>query len=192
METETHGRTIREVEFTSAGALRSWLIENHTQPEGVWAITYKKHVVDRYVSRDEVLDELLCFGWIDGARRKLDDDRTMQLISPRRQQVWARTYQRRIESLVATGRVHESGVRSIEVAKATGLWNALDDVDDLIVDDDLASALGTHRSVFDNYPISYRRNVLRWIAKAKTEATRTKRIVATVESTASGSRLKNL
>jgi uncharacterized protein YdeI (YjbR/CyaY-like superfamily) len=149
-------------------------------------------MVDRYVSRDEVLDEVLCFGWIDGARKKLDDDRTMQFISPRRQQVWARTYQQRIETLVMAGRVHEAGLRSIETAKASGQWNALADVDDLVVHDDLASALGSHRAVFDNYPVSYRRNVLRWIAKAKTEVTRTKRITATVESCASGSRIKNL
>jgi uncharacterized protein YdeI (YjbR/CyaY-like superfamily) len=184
--------SMNEVEFRSAGALRSWLLENHEQRKGIWAITYKKHVVEHYVSRDEVLDELLCFGWIDGVRQKRDDDRTMQLISPRREQIWARTYQQRIESLVQAGRVHHSGVRSMEVAKATGLWNAFADVDDLVVHDDLAAALGNHRSRFDAYPVSYRRNVLRWIAKAKTEATRTKRISETVESTAAGTRIKNL
>jgi uncharacterized protein YdeI (YjbR/CyaY-like superfamily) len=184
--------SMSEVEFRSVGAIRSWVLENHEQRDGIWAITYKKHVGQHYVSRDEVLDELLCFGWIDGARRKLDDDRTMQLISPRREQIWARTYQQRIELLIQAGRVHESGLKSVEVAKATGLWNALSDVDDLVVHDDLAAALGDHRLRFDAYPVSYRRNVLRWIAKAKTEATRTKRISETVESSAIGSRINNL
>jgi uncharacterized protein YdeI (YjbR/CyaY-like superfamily) len=73
-----------EVEVASPAELRSWLELNHGQGESVWLITFKKHVTEKYVSTFEVLDELLCFGWIDGVRKKRDDDRTMQLISPRK------------------------------------------------------------------------------------------------------------
>jgi uncharacterized protein YdeI (YjbR/CyaY-like superfamily) len=59
------------------------VIKNHTQKEIIWLVTYKTSA-EKYVSIDEVLDELLCFGWIDGIRRKLDLDRTMQLIAPRK------------------------------------------------------------------------------------------------------------
>ncbi|MEL6721013.1 MAG: hypothetical protein AAFO82_09695 [Bacteroidota bacterium] len=54
------------------------------------ASNVKKVEPDKYVSREEVLDELICFGWIDGIRRKLDDKRTMQLISPRRVTHWSK------------------------------------------------------------------------------------------------------
>ena len=60
-----------KVEIRSVGELRSWLLENHEQSESVWVVTYKKIEPARYVSRWEILDELLCFGWIDGIRRKI-------------------------------------------------------------------------------------------------------------------------
>jgi uncharacterized protein YdeI (YjbR/CyaY-like superfamily) len=59
-----------KVEVTSARQLRDWLKPNHTRIESVWLVTFKKHVEGKYVSVDEVFDELLCFGWIDGASRR--------------------------------------------------------------------------------------------------------------------------
>ena len=76
-----------KLEVSSALALRSWLEAHHAQPTSVWLVTFKKHTGTAYVSSAEVLDELLCFGWVDGLRRALDADRTMQLISPRQANV---------------------------------------------------------------------------------------------------------
>ena len=64
----------------------------------------------QYLSTDQVLDELVSFGWIDGIRRKVDDERTMQLISPRRIEPWARTYKDRAERLIAAGRMQRPGM----------------------------------------------------------------------------------
>ena len=79
-------KNFEKIEVQSATQLRDWLFINHTQKESIWLVTYKKHVPDKYVSISEVLDQLLCFGWIDGIRRKLDEDKTMQLISPKQTQ----------------------------------------------------------------------------------------------------------
>ncbi|MGB3799566.1 MAG: hypothetical protein WA952_07090, partial [Lewinella sp.] len=68
----------KKVPVSSAGELRDWLQAHHSQEAGVWLVTYKKSVPEKYVSTGDVLDELLCFGWIDGIRRKLDEERTMQ------------------------------------------------------------------------------------------------------------------
>ena len=76
-----------QVEITSVEDLRNWLIDNHNQDKGVWLVTFKKCEITKYVSREEILDELLCFGWIDGIRRKLDEKKTMQLITKRRVQL---------------------------------------------------------------------------------------------------------
>ncbi len=72
-----------QVQISSPADLRQWLEANHAQQESVWLVTYKKNVPDKYVSTQEVLDELICFGWIDGIRRKLDEEHTMQLIELR-------------------------------------------------------------------------------------------------------------
>ncbi|MEL6133524.1 MAG: YdeI/OmpD-associated family protein [Bacteroidota bacterium] len=148
-----------KVEVTSLVALRDWLQENHQQEEGIWLVTYKKSVPDKYISTSEVLDELLCFGWIDGVRRKLDAEKTMQLITPRRAQHWSKTYKERAAKLIAEGKMETAGYRSIETSKENGLWNFMDDVDNLIIPEDLAEALAkypTARSFFNTIkPTTY-------------------------------------
>jgi uncharacterized protein YdeI (YjbR/CyaY-like superfamily) len=173
-----------KVEVTSREELRDWLVRHHGRDEAIWLVTFRKAVADRYVPHEAVMDELIAFGWIDGIRRRVDDERTMQLVSPRRTQPWARSYRVRAERLIAEGRMQSSGLASVERAKATGMWEAMADVDDLVVPDDLAAALEAAplaAAYFDAFPPSTRRNILRWIASAKTPPTREKRIALTVQ-----------
>ena len=142
---------LKQVEVSSPVQLRTWLEEHHAQEESVWLVTWKKHVADRYVSHEVVLDELVSFGWIDGVRRKLDEDRTMQLIGPRRTQYWAKSYKDRAARLIDEGRMTDAGLASIEMSKRTGLWTFMDDVDDLIVPEDLAAALEAHPGGTDQF-----------------------------------------
>ena len=79
-----------EVEVASEAALWDWLSDNH-DGEGAWLVTWKAAHPDRYVGREAVLDALIAHGWIDGRRKKLDADRTVQWIAPRQQQAWARS-----------------------------------------------------------------------------------------------------
>lgn len=181
-----------KLEITSSEELRSWLIKNHTQNESVWLVTFKKSEKGKYVSRDEVLDELISFGWIDGIRRKLDDPRTMQLIAPRRVQHWAKTYKDRANKLIEENRMHPSGLDSIKQGKASGLWNFMDDVDNLIIPKDLKNALNKLEGAFDffdNINDSSKRFVLRWIKLAKTEKTRNSRIEKIAKLSSIGEKL---
>lgn len=182
------------VEVSSATELRRWLLEHHHQHDAVWLVTYKKVVPSRYLSTSDVLDELIAFGWIDGIRRALDEERTMQLISPRRTQPWAKTYKDRAERLIAAGSLHPSGLASVNRAKQSGAWEAMADVDALTVPDDLRAALEAAHPAwheFSNFPPSIRRNILRWIAIAKTEPTRAKRIALTAAEAREGRRVKS-
>jgi uncharacterized protein YdeI (YjbR/CyaY-like superfamily) len=184
-----------KLEVRSADALRSWLENHHAESDGVWLVTYRAHVRASYVSREAVLDELLCFGWVDGIRRKLDDDRTMQLITPRRTHEWTASYRQRVARLEAEGRLAEPGREAIAVAKASGGWVALPDVDALLIPEDLAAALvdttGAH-AWFDNSAPSYRRNVLRWIAKAQRPETRATRIATVAATAGRGEKIRNM
>jgi len=173
-----------KVEVTSSAELRTWLEANHAQEDSIWLVTYKKHMGAKYVSREEVLDEILCFGWIDGRRMKLDADRTMQLIAPRKTQHWAKSYKDRVAKLEKEGRMHEAGRAVIEASKANGMWTFMDDVDALIVPDDLQTALDANPPAATNFDASapsYKRNILRWIKLAKTDKTRAKRIAKTAD-----------
>ena len=181
-----------KVEISTRQELRSWLINNYTQSESVWLVTYKKSEPDKYVSRGEVLDELICFGWIDGIRRKLDNKRTMQLISQRKVEHWAKSYKERAAKLIEEGKMHESGLRSIAKSKSTGLWNFMDDVDNLIIPKDLSKELTKFEGAaeyFDSINPSSKRFALRWLKLAKTAKTREKRIKKLAELLAKGEKL---
>lgn len=182
----------KKVEIESQEQLRNWLRLNYSQEEGIWLVTFKKSEKEKYVSRDEVLDELICFGWIDGIRRKLDNTRTMQLISPRRVQHWAKTYKDRAGKLIKENKMHQSGLDSIKKGKESGLWNFMDDVDNLEIPDDLKTALNKLEGAFDffdNINNSSKRFVLRWIKLSKTEKTRNIRIEKIAKLSSIGEKL---
>ncbi|NQZ77128.1 MAG: YdeI/OmpD-associated family protein [Ekhidna sp.] len=172
--------------------LRDWLMKNYDREQSVWLVTYKKGVNDCYISTSQILDELLCFGWIDGIRRKLDHERTMQLISPRKAQHWSKTYKDRVDKLQKEGRMHKSGLKSIDASKKNGMWDFLNDVDKLIKPKDLEIELAKKadaQQFFDNLNPSSKRFVLRWLKLAKTEKTRTKRINEIVSLSSKGRKL---
>ncbi len=184
-----------KVEVASLDELRAWLAANHQREDSVWLVRFKKSVPAKFIDRIDLLDELLCHGWIDGLARKRDDDRTMQLISPRKQQAWAQSYKARADRLEAEGRMLAPGHAAIERSKASGLWDANAAVDALLVPDDLQSGLAADESArrfFDAAAPSYRRNVLRWINEAKRPETRARRVASVIAHSASGKKIPQM
>ncbi len=179
------------IEVCSERALWEWLDTHHAQGDSVWLVTWKAAHRDRFVSRDAVLDALVAHGWIDGRRLKLDDDRTMQLISPRKQQAWAQSYKTRAARLEEEGRMHPSGRASVEQGRTNGLWHVSDPVDALTDPDDLLAALDQSggRAWWDTSAPSYRRNILRWIAQAKQPETRANRVAIAANHAANGQKV---
>ncbi|WP_420862136.1 YdeI/OmpD-associated family protein [Algirhabdus cladophorae] len=182
----------QKMEFTSPDALRDWLSQNHSQTASIWAITYKKHIPYKYVSTTDILDALISYGWIDGIRRKVDEDRTMQMISPRSTQNWSKSYKDRAEKLEKTGQMQDAGRQAIAASQASGQWDFFNDVDALITPADLAEALGPSKVTFEALPDAYKRNLLRHIKLAKTQATRDKRITQIVTATKAGERIPQM
>ncbi|WP_050531930.1 YdeI/OmpD-associated family protein [Pseudaestuariivita atlantica] len=182
------------VEVASEAALWDWLDAHHGQEASVILVTYKKAVPGKYVSRDAVLDALIAYGWIDGRRYAVDEARTGQLISPRKQQGWAQSYRARVDRLRAEGRMHAAGETAVARAKDAGTWEALPEVDALKVPDDLAQALKAAQATsgWDASAPSYRRNVLRWIAQARRPATRADRIAKASVAAAEGRKLPQM
>jgi uncharacterized protein YdeI (YjbR/CyaY-like superfamily) len=185
-------------EARSRVELRAWLHADHPQHDGVWLVTHRKHTGASYVSQDEVLDELrdelLCFGWIDGVARKLDADRTMQLITPRRTHAWTASYRARAERLETEGRLADPGRRAIALAKGAGEWEAHLDGDALAIPAELGAVLDETtgaRSWFGGAAPSHRRTVLRWIVKAQRPKVLAKRIATVAAMSGRGERIRN-
>ncbi|MEM7488269.1 MAG: hypothetical protein AAF390_04000 [Pseudomonadota bacterium] len=151
------------MEVASAAALWDWLAAHHGRDEGVLPMTWTAAHRDRYVSREAVLGALIAHGWIDGRRYNLDADRTMQLITPRRQQAWAQSYKARADRLEAEGRMHPAARAAVETGRRSSLWDVMAHVDALDVSDDLADRLTAVGGAtwFAAAAPSYRRNVLR-------------------------------
>ena len=167
------------VEITNEQDLWIWLSNNFGSQESVQLITCKKSTPQKYLSREQVLDALIAYGWIDGIRRKLDDQRTMQLVSQRKTQSWSATYKQRAVRLEVEDRMQQSGRDTISQSKLLGLWDAMQDVDTFVIPNDLQILLDKDRTAatyFTDCPPSYKRNVLRWLKSAKTERTRQKRL----------------
>ncbi|MEB3269189.1 MAG: YdeI/OmpD-associated family protein [Leptolyngbya sp.] len=172
-----------QVQVESRADWRRWLAANHDRPTGIWLVTFKKHCGDRYVAYNDVVEEALCFGWIDSLPRRLDDDRTMLWLAPRQPgSGWSKLNKDRVERLIAAGQMAASGLAAIAAAQADGSWQALDGVEALEIPPDLATALAAYGAAaanFDAFPRSAKRGILEWIANAKRPATRTRRIEET-------------
>lgn len=179
-----------DLEITAIDELWSWLESNHAKRGSMRLVTWKAAHQDKYVSRDGVLDALIAFGWIDGRRFVVDVGRTAQLISPRKQQAWAKTYKDRVLRLRLEGKMRPSGEAAVTKGLESGLWNFFDDVDALIVPEDLSAMIDLEK--WEGLAPSYRRNVLRWIKLAKTPSTRSKRVLAAGHATNEGRKLPQM
>jgi len=171
------------VQVESRDQWRHWLAENHHREEGIWLVTYKKHIKDRYVPRDDLIEEAICFGWIDSLPRRLDDDRTMLWMAPRKPgSGWSKKNKAHAERMIQAGRMTESGLARVESARADGSWNRLDAIEALEIPEDLQHEFDRYASAgtnFGQFPRSVRRSILEWIASAKRPATRKKRVQET-------------
>jgi uncharacterized protein YdeI (YjbR/CyaY-like superfamily) len=167
----------------SRAGWRSWLQKNHTQPESIWLVLAKKESGLPSLTVEEAVEEALCFGWIDSVPNKMDDKRYKILLSPRKPKSnWSKVNKQRAARMIKAGLMTDAGMSTITLAKKTGTWNALNDINKLTVPADLKSALALNPKAaefFDAFPPSVKRGILEWIQNAKTESTRTKRITET-------------
>lgn len=176
---------LERVEVTSRAQWRTWLKKHHTRQTGIWLVYWKKGHPDKHIGYVAIVEEALCFGWIDSTARSLDADRSMIHVCPRKpKSMWSKVNKGHVDRLIASKRMMPAGLKAIEVAKANGSWTTLDAVDTLEVPEDLALALARNKSAdkhFASFPASARKYILYWIGSARTEGTRAKRIARTVD-----------
>lgn len=184
------GEHLEQVLVPSVQVLWGWLAQHHDQTDSVWFVRWKKHVPDKYVSMDDLIDVLLCWGWIDSLPRKLDADRTMVLCAPRRQgSAWSAYNKAKVVRLEAEDRIQPPGAAKIAQARRDDSWSFLDDVEALVQPDDLQAALARLDGAapgWGNFPKSTKRGLLEWIKTAKRPQTRADRIQKAASGAARG------
>jgi uncharacterized protein YdeI (YjbR/CyaY-like superfamily) len=178
------------VEPGSRAEWRTWLEAHGATSPGIWLAVGKKGNTRTSLTYEQAVEEALCFGWIDSTVNRLDGDRFKQLFTPRKPTgTWSRSNKVRVERLIAEERMAPAGLAVIEIAKANGSWNSLDDVEALVVPDDLPAALAARPEAgewFAGLVDSQRKMVLYWISSAKRPETRERRIAKAVTAAAEG------
>lgn len=164
--------------------LESWFEQNFEDNSGIWIVLPKKGSGIPGLTVDELIDEALCWGWIDSLPRKIDETKFKLYVSPRSPKSnWSKVNKEKVVRLEKDNRIRPSGKSMIELAKKTGTWTALDSVEALEIPEDLKKELEKNSSAnafFSEFPRSAKRGILEWIAQAKKPETRTKRIMETV------------
>lgn len=164
---------------------RSWLEKNHSTEKEIWLIYYKKHTGRPRIPYDDAVEEALCFGWIDSTVKRIDGEKYCQRFTPRRKKSgWSKLNKARVKELIKNGKMDDAGFVKIEAAKRNGMW---DRVTEPVIVDAIPASL--ERALSDNKKAkeffcglspSCQKQYAGWIASAKREETREKRIAEAV------------
>jgi uncharacterized protein YdeI (YjbR/CyaY-like superfamily) len=177
------------VHFRDAASFEAWLAAHVNLQAGVWLKIAKKSTGIPSLTEDEAVDLGLCFGWISGQRKGLDDDYYLQKYVPRRPRSrWSQVNVRRAEALIAAGRMRSSGLAEIEAARADGRWDAAYvSQREATVPPDLSAALAASppaARAFEALSRTDRYTVILEVVTARTPAAREARIAKAVASLA--------
>ena len=151
--------------FPTPENLGDWLKVNHATESELWVKIFKKNTKIQSVTWNDVVIEALCWGWIDGIKKSIDDQAYLQRITPRKKQSsWSKRNTEHVERLIAEDRMTESGLVQVRAAKADGRWQNAYVVSEIKVPDDFLAALETQQRVkafyetlnkSDRYVIAY-------------------------------------
>lgn len=177
---------------SSRKAWRDWLIQNHDQASAVWLVFDKGK--DRKMSWEDIVQEALCFGWIDSRPGKVSETQSKIYVSKRKpKSVWSKINKQHTQELIRSGLMTPAGLVAIETAKENGSWDALNASDDLVYPPELVELFSSNPQAlthFENFPVGSRRNSLQWVYDAKTPETKIRRIHQLVEAAQQNQRLR--
>jgi uncharacterized protein YdeI (YjbR/CyaY-like superfamily) len=179
--------------FRSPAEFRAWLAEHHATARELLVGFYKRASGEPSITWPESVDEALCFGWIDGVRRRVDDRCYTIRFTPRRAgSVWSAVNIRRVKALTEEGRMRPAGLTAFEARREnrSGIYSYEQRRAEF--DEPCAGVLRKNKAAwkfFQAQPPSYRKMVVWWVVSAKKEETRLKRLGKLVEESAAGRRV---
>jgi uncharacterized protein YdeI (YjbR/CyaY-like superfamily) len=190
-------RVMEPTFFQTPAEFRAWLEEHHDTVDELLVGFYKKDSGRASITWAEAVDQALCFGWIDGVRRGIDDDSYTIRLTPRvPRSTWSAVNIRRAQELIEAGLMRPSGraaferrgddrsaIYSYEQRKAATLEPA---------DEEALRANAAAWGFFQQQPPSYRRTAIYWVTSAKRVETRRRRLQSLIDDSAAGLRIKSL
>jgi uncharacterized protein YdeI (YjbR/CyaY-like superfamily) len=174
---------------------RAWLQRHHDTVTEVWLVFDRKHTGQACISYDDAVEEALCFGWIDGILQKIDEETYGRRFTPRRAaSKWSALNKRRAAKMIQEGRMTEAGLAKLNYSGVEDDYGrtASRKGAELAIPPCLKQALLGNPTAAENFKRlapSYRRNYIRWIAAAKTDATRDRRVAEAIQLLAENKKL---
>lgn len=172
---------------------RVWLQKNHDSKPEIMLVFYKRHTGKPTLSYNDAVEEALCFGWIDGVKRSIDEDRYMHRFSPRKSDSrWSALNRKRAERMKEAGYMTDAGKKAIQKAKRNGKWVEPAQIIDLSMPPELTERLRRNKDAatfFKSLAPSYQRQYIGWVNTAKRPETKKRRLDEAVSLLARGEKL---
>lgn len=185
--------TVKPQFFASQKQFRHWLEKNHASAGELLIGFHKKDSGKKSITYAEALDEALCFGWIDGVRRRLDETSYTIRFTPRKpRSIWSLVNVRHVERLQKAGRMHAAGIAAFAQRdpKRTGIYSFENSPREL--SREYEKEFRKHNGAweyFQTYPPYLKKQVSYWVMSGKKEETRLSRLRRLIESSAKGERI---
>jgi len=172
--------------FGDQASWRKWLEKYSQKEKEIWVIIYKKHTTKKSISYEKAVEEALCFGWIDGVMKSIDDEKFAQRFSPRSaDSVWSLLNKKRALKMIREGKMTPAGLEKIKYAKVNGKWQAAySSKKSPGLPPDLKSRFKENRIAYKNFlnfTNSQKLGYIYWILSARKTGTRNNRINIVVE-----------
>ena len=178
-----------ELTFASRADFRAWLQENAETSEGVWLVFGKTKALPT-VKANEALEEALCFGWIDGQMKSIDETKYIKYFAKRRaKSVWSVKNKKIAEALREKGLMTALGERAIEIAKGNGMWDERTEENERAMVEAFAEKLRDFPKAYESFmkmPPSSRLATTRWYLGSKNEEIRQREFPKIVEALENG------
>ena len=173
--------------FKNRNEFRKWLEKNHDKQKELWILFYKVHTKKKSLRYSEAVEESLCFGWIDGILKRIDDEKHAQRYTPRNpKSIWSKVNKERAERMIEAGQMTDAGLVKIREAKKSGWWeNAYTTTRrDYEMSPEMKKVLMSDTEAwknFQNLGRSYQNTYVFFVNYAKHEETKKKRIQIVLE-----------
>ena len=184
-------KLMEPITFETPEAFRRWLEQHHANEREVWVGYYRKSTGKPSMTWKESVDEALCFGWIDGIRKRIDDERYTNRFTPRRPgSNWSAINIRRVNELIDEGRMRPVGLRAFEARRKdrSGIYS-YEQRHRARFSAEFEKRFRAKKrawAAFEDRPPSYRQAAIVWVMSAKKEETRERRLAQLIEASAAG------
>jgi uncharacterized protein YdeI (YjbR/CyaY-like superfamily) len=173
--------------FKNRDEFRKWLQKNHSKLTELWILFYKVHTKKKCVRYAEAVEESLCFGWIDGIVKRIDDEKHAQRFTPRKaKSIWSKVNKERAKRMIDTGKMTDAGLVKIKEAKKSGWWQNAYTTSrgDYEMSEEMKKVLMSDKEAwnnFQNFGKGYQNTYIFYVNYAKREETKQKRIQLVLE-----------